>query len=174
MLGSIILALRCLWFSNLPIGAYEVTVAAPSFRDYRQTGLRIDDKPALTVDAIIGDGHADTSRRSRKLLVHIEMQNTQMGGHPREHDDKIPLNGRSFTDLLSLQPGVAPYSKVAEGENAGVSGSLNPGKQSVNGQREASNGFMVNGANETARTMGNCCKVNSATSYRTLIRVVRR
>ena len=68
----------------------------------------------------------------------------------------VPLVSRSYTDLLALQPGVAPTSSGLAGGQGGnfsatgftitpISGSLNAGNQSVNGQREASNGFLLNG-----------------------------
>jgi len=65
----------------------------------------------------------------------------------------VPLNGRSFTDLLALQPGVVPASSAQS--NAVVmsgctstppSGDLNPGNISVSGQSETANGFSVNGS----------------------------
>src|ERR1700741_1198706 len=65
----------------------------------------------------------------------------------------VPLNGRDFTDLLDLQPGVVPnaYSSQAPGLGDRVVGGdtqgFNAGTQSINGQRETANGFMVNGAN---------------------------
>jgi hypothetical protein len=58
----------------------------------------------------------------------------------------VPLNGRSYTDLLALQPGVTPTSSGQYGAMS-VSGNLNPGSLSVAGQRESTNGFMVNGGN---------------------------
>jgi hypothetical protein len=63
----------------------------------------------------------------------------------------IPLNGRAFTDLLAMQPGVSPYNSTDTGtpgiSDRSVDGGLNAGNQSVNGQRETANGFMVNGSN---------------------------
>src|SRR5262249_55776040 len=59
-------------------------------------------------------------------------------------------NGRSYTDLLALQPGVVPSAyrnQAPDTSDRQPSGGLNPGNQSINGQRESSNGFMVNGAN---------------------------
>ena len=55
----------------------------------------------------------------------------------------VPLNGRAFTDLLALQPGVSPFAGKSEGGDTPLaSGSLNNGNVSINGGREASNGFI--------------------------------
>jgi hypothetical protein len=65
----------------------------------------------------------------------------------------VPLSGRSYTDLLALQPGIIPTS--SQQPNAVVmsgvsstppSGDLDPGNLSVSGQRETANGFMLNGS----------------------------
>ena len=65
----------------------------------------------------------------------------------------VPLDGRSYTDLLSLQPGVAPATSITSTtvQDVGAtmltpSGTLNPGTISVNGQREFANYFSVNGS----------------------------
>src|SRR5208337_490921 len=65
----------------------------------------------------------------------------------------VPLNGRSVTDLLALQPGVAPATTISATtvQDVGAtvlspSGTLSPGTISVNGQREFANYFSVNGS----------------------------
>ena len=65
----------------------------------------------------------------------------------------VPLNGRSYTDLLALQSGVAPATSITSStvQDVGASafspsGDLNPGTISINGQREFANSFMVNGS----------------------------
>jgi hypothetical protein len=74
----------------------------------------------------------------------------------------LALNGRSYTDLLSIQPGVIPTTTIQPNSviMAGVtgpvapSGELNPGIVSVSGQRETANGFYVNGSDVQERMNG--------------------
>lgn len=83
--------------------------------------------------------------------VHVDTVSTQMGEVIEgQRMVSVPLNGRAYTDLLDLQPGVVPSAygnQAPDTSDRPPSGSLNPGNQSINGQRESSNGFMVNGAN---------------------------
>ena len=86
--------------------------------------------------------------------LHVETTSTQMGQVISGRQmTAVPLNGRSYTDLLSLQPGVAPATSITSDtvQDVGAtildpSGTLNPGTLSVNGQREFANYFSVNGS----------------------------
>ena len=85
----------------------------------------------------------------------VEPNETQLGSVlNREQMASVPLNGRSFTDLLALTPGVVPQSSAQPNAvvMSGVastppSGDLDIGALSVSGQRETQNAFRVNGAN---------------------------
>ncbi len=84
----------------------------------------------------------------------LEPTETQLGGVlAQEQLAAVPVNGRSFTDLLALSPGVVPVSSAQPNAvvMSGVastppSGDLDIGALSVSGQRETSNAFRVNGA----------------------------
>jgi hypothetical protein len=142
-------------FPALPPGKYEVTIKATGFEEYRETGLVLDVNNALRIDAPMKVGAVSQEVSVTSTAVHVETTNTQMGeviGNTKM--TTLPLNGRSYTDLLALQPGVAPSSS-GEGSGMAVSGNLNPGGLSVSGQREGANGFMVNGGNAEERLYNN-------------------
>jgi hypothetical protein len=144
-------------FPALDIGTYDLDVQQPGFKAYHLTGLVIDANSALVVDIKLTLGAAQQEVTISSAAVHVETSSTQMG--EVIESDKItavPLNGRSYTDLLALQPGVSPYANVAVGGDRPTSGDIsNSGNDAMNGQRETSNGFMVNGANvEEGRNNG--------------------
>jgi hypothetical protein len=141
-------------FPNLPIGKYELEVASTGFRSYRRTGIVLDANSALKIDAVLSVGErTDTVLIVDNPLI-VETINTQNGQVVSGAQmTAVPLNGRSFTDLLTLQPGVAPAtsitSETVQDVGASVlspSGDLNPGTISINGQREFANSFIVNGS----------------------------
>lgn len=144
-------------FSALSIGTYDLEVRQTGFRSFRVTGLAINANSALRVDADLQVGEQTQVVSVSSAALHVETRSTQMGeviGSSRI--TSVPLNGRSYTDLLHLQPGVSPYVNTASPGDRPVSGDLgNAGNESVNGGRESANGFMVNGANvEEGRNNG--------------------
>ncbi|HEY2014038.1 MAG TPA: TonB-dependent receptor, partial [Bryobacteraceae bacterium] len=58
----------------------------------------------------------------------------------RKLAEAVPLNGRSFQDLISMTPGIVTQNPQAAGQNSETQGDF-----SVNGQRPESNSFYVDG-----------------------------
>jgi hypothetical protein len=144
-------------FQALPLGKYTVEVKQPGFKEYRRTDLVLEVDAALVVDAALQVGQATEVVAVSSSALHVETTNTQMGEviEGKTMTD-VPLVTRSYTDLLALQPGVIPVASGMSGAYGGsfvsagfsaplVSGGLNSGAVSVNGMREAANGFILNG-----------------------------
>ncbi len=134
-------------FPALSVGRYEIDVQQSGFKHLRQTGLVINVNTALRVDATLQVGTSTQEVEVSSTAVHVETTSTQMGEViTGTRMTTVPLNGRSYTDLLALQPGVVPVNS-GEYSSPSPSGNLNPGNLSISGGREDSNGFMVNGGN---------------------------
>ncbi len=143
-------------FPSLPVGSYDILFEAKGFRSEKRTGLVIDANAAVeqSVSLQVAQRSDEVTVTDAASEVHVEAASTQMGEVVSGKDmTAVALNGRSFTDLLALQPGIVPVttqlpdSIVMAGASVAIapSGTLNAGNQSIAGQREDSNGFMVNG-----------------------------
>jgi len=138
----------------LPVGRYELAVQAPGFQSYRRENIVLDTGASLTLDATLAVGGDTQTVSVTDNALHVETVSTQLGEVVSGRQmTAAPLNGRSFTDLLSLQPGVSPSTTIGSStvQDVGAtildpSGTLNPGTISVNGQRETANYFNVNGS----------------------------
>ena len=141
-------------FPDLPVGHYNLDVTAAGFRPYRRASIKIDVNSALLVDAVLELGESQEAITVEESPVQAETASTQLGDVvTSENVVALPLNGRSYTDLLALQPGVTPITTITSLTVQGLgqsifspSGGLNPGTISINGQRESANGYLVNGA----------------------------
>ena len=130
---------------ELPVGHYELRVEAKGFQKYIQQGITLN----VNQTAIIPI-HLAVGAESQVLEVMADAQLiqgtvTSLGKTVSEREVlDLPLNGRNFTQLGLLQPGVVPLTPgLAE-----AGGSLRAGQAyAVNGQRPESNNFLIDGAN---------------------------
>src|ERR1700723_546005 len=144
-------------FQSLPLGTYTINVQQNGFKGYAQTGLVLDVNSALVIDVQLQVGTTTEKVEVSADALHVDTESTQMGEViTGKTMTDVPLVTRSYTDLLSLQPGVAQTASQMTGAFAGpfisagfaaplVSGDLNSGAVSVNGMRESENGFILNG-----------------------------
>src|SRR5262249_8977247 len=147
----------------LPVGRYDVTLALDGFQTQKRTGVQVDADSAIRINATLDVGGQSETVNVSINAVRVDTVSTQLGEVvPSQTMTSLSLNGRSYTDLLSIQPGVIPATTIQSNSviMAGVtgpvapSGQLNPGIVSVSGQRETANGFYVNGGDVQERMNG--------------------
>jgi hypothetical protein len=145
-------------FPSLPVGHYDLTIEAKGFQTQTKTNLTVDTDAALKLDVVLYIGQRSENVTVVEEAASVEVQVDTVATYLGElvtgsQMTALPLNGRSYTDLLPIQPGVAPVSTLLPNsvimagvtEGLSPSGDLNPGNLSIDGQRESSNGFLVDG-----------------------------
>jgi Carboxypeptidase regulatory-like domain len=143
-------------FPVVPVGQYELDVTASGFTPYKQTSkIKIDVNTALTIDVPLQVAQASTEVNVTENTADVHTTDTQIGQtiESKQVVD-IPLNGRSYTDLLAVQAGVSPVttSGAANTSSGGgfgtvpAAGETNTGQFSIHGQRESDNAYYLNGA----------------------------
>jgi outer membrane receptor protein involved in Fe transport len=130
---------------ELPVGHYRLEIAATGFQKYLQDGISLDVNETAVVSVHLMVGSEKEQVRVEADAEMIQPTVTSMGQvvHEQEILD-LPLDGRNFSQLGLLQPGVVPLTPgLAE-----AGGSLREGQAyAVNGQRPESNNFLIDGAN---------------------------
>ncbi len=120
-------------FLNLPIGTYRVTVTSLGFRTFTATGITLVLDQVYALDIKMELGQVSEQVLVEASNVQVETTNTQLG--TVINGDTIvdmPLNGRNWTQLQLLQPGV-----MASSDRFGTF--------STNGSQTQQNSFLING-----------------------------
>jgi hypothetical protein len=136
------------------LGNYQVEISAEGFAPLATSTDLIEAQPIATLDLTLQIAAAAQTVEVTADALAAETTSTQLGETlDTKKIEGVPLNGRSFTDLMAVQPGIVPMNTAQPGAvvMTGVastppSGDANPGNLSISGQREASNGFRVNGS----------------------------
>lgn len=128
----------------MPVGKYRIEVSAQGFQTLLVSNVVLDVDQQREVNITLQIGSIEQHIAVSATAVAMETSSTQLGNVIEERKLlQMPLNGRSYIDLLALQPGVVPVTTVNAGQS--VSGKLSSGNLSANGQRETANAFLVNG-----------------------------
>jgi Carboxypeptidase regulatory-like domain/TonB dependent receptor len=130
---------------ELPVGHYTVQATAKGFQTYIQQGIFLDVNETATVPVRLAVGSETLKLEVQADAQLVQPTVTSLGKTVTERDIlDLPLDGRNFSQLGLLQPGVVPLTPgLAE-----AGGSLRQGQgYAVNGQRPESNNFLIDGAN---------------------------
>ncbi len=140
-------------FSSLPIGSYDVTVTAPGFKKYEAKGvvLRVAEKARINVALEVGTISTEVVVEGSEV-AQVETQSSDLGNTVNGKEiSQLELNGRDFTQLVSLSPGVTDQSGADEGEPGAstVAFSINGGRTEYNNFEIDGGDALDNGSNST-------------------------
>jgi hypothetical protein len=135
-------------------GSYQIEITTLGFKPFTALAVLSIEAPAAKLDLTLEIAADTETVEVTANTLAAETTSTQLGETLQTAKiESVPLNGRSFTDLMAVQPGIVPANTAQPGAviMTGVastppSGGANPGNLSISGQREASNGFRVNGS----------------------------
>jgi len=131
-------------FRNLPAGTYKVTVTMQGFKAYEAAEINLTAEAEIPLDALLQPAGEVTEVEVKGTnAAAVETEQAEVSGTVTEKEVKtLQLNGRNFTQLIALAPGVSNQTGQDEAK-VGVVGSV---KYSVNGGRVEYNTFEVDGS----------------------------
>jgi len=138
--------------AGLPPGRYNVTVTAPGFRTYKAEGviLRVAQNARIDVTLQVGNVTSEITVQGEGL-AQVDTQSSELSGTITGKEMvQLPLNGRNFTQLVTLVPGVSNQTGQDEGVvggNGSIAYSFNGGRTEYNNWEVDGGDNMDNGAN---------------------------
>jgi Carboxypeptidase regulatory-like domain len=127
-------------FVNMPVGAYEITVEAPNFKKYQQTGITLALNQAAVVDVTMILGGVSEVVTVTENAALLNTTNAEVGTRFDERRlSELPLStNRNVYNVALSAPGV---SQLQSNQSAFTNG-IN---YSANGGRLRSNNFLIDG-----------------------------
>ncbi|MCX6585834.1 MAG: TonB-dependent receptor [Acidobacteria bacterium] len=134
----------------IPVGEVEVRITAKGFRPMVRQGISLSVNESATIDVTLEVGAVDQEVTVNASASQVNTSTSELGYLVSESAMReLPLNGRNYTDLALLQPGVVAYphrdggSVVAHGLGT-----------SINGQDPRSNVYLIDGTPQNDMTNG--------------------
>lgn len=134
---------------NIPPGKYVMEATKAGFAVNRVAQFPLLVNQTATLDFTLNVGSIQQSVTVEAVGEQVQASTAELGAVVTERQVvELPLNGRNFTQLLALTPGVAPIS-VSQNSGGGFTASAVGSFTfpSINGQTNRSNFFMLDGIN---------------------------
>jgi len=140
---------------SLPLGPYEVHARKNGFTEQVRTGVRLVVGQEATVDLTLQVGQPNQQVTVNADAPPVSLTTADITGVVGEEQVKdLPLNGRSYDELLTLNPGIVNFTWEKFG-GTGVSNSTTGNNFAVEGNRPQQNLFLLNGIEFTGAAENN-------------------
>jgi hypothetical protein len=140
---------------SLPVGRYNVAVTGSGFGSQQRSGITLAVGQSNQVDIVLAPGSVSETVDVDTNPATINLSTQQTSGLVDERQVKeLPLNGRSYDQLITLNPGTVNYTGQRSG-GVGTSNSSVGNMFAVSGRRPQDNLFLLNGIEYTGASLIN-------------------
>jgi hypothetical protein len=140
---------------SVPIGHYTVTVTQDGFSPQKQAGIELTLGQSLHLDFVLGVATLNQQVEVDAMGDTVNLTTQSTAGLIEERQVKeLPLNGRSYDQLLTLNPAIVNYTGERSG-GVGTSNSSVGNMFAVSGRRPQDNVFLLNGIEYTGASLMN-------------------
>jgi hypothetical protein len=143
------------WVPSLAVGEYELHVTKQGFQEQVRAGIHLVVAQEAFVDMALKLGQVTEQVKVIADIPVVSVTAVDISGLVGEEQVKdLPLNGRSYDELMTLNPGVVQFTSEKTG-GIGVSNSTAANMFSVAGNRPQQNMFLLNGIEYTGAAENN-------------------
>src|SRR4051812_44451397 len=137
-------------------GTYTLEVSAPGFSVFRQSGIVVNLRDALRIDASLDVSSVQEAIEVRAEAVQLQSENATVGQVVTGTQvEALSMNGRNFTSLAALVPG-ASSTQPSLNTPVGVTSNTSI---AFNGLRTSQNVWRMDGQEDYDRGCGGCIAV---------------
>ena len=140
---------------SISIGRYQVTASKEGFNSQVKTGIDMVVGQTTVVDLTLPVGELKQAITVEEAAPAVNLSTQQISGLVSERQVKdLPLNGRSYDQLVTLNPGIVNYTAERSG-GIGTSNSSVGNMFAISGRRPQENLFLLNGVEFTGASVIN-------------------
>jgi outer membrane receptor protein involved in Fe transport len=131
---------------NLLPGNYQATISAPGFQKTVQNGIVLTVGAQQVLNISMKVGSVSQTVEVTTEAPDVQLASSTINGSVSENTiSQLPLNGRSWTDLATLQPGVSSIHDMALTTSHDRLGRGLGDQMSIDGGRPQQNNYLLNG-----------------------------
>jgi len=140
---------------SVAVGEYTVSASRDGFAPLKRTGIRVTVGQNVQLHLALTIGNVQETVSVADTPAVVDATTLQVQGLIDERQVKeLPLNGRSFDQLIELNPASVSYTTQRSG-GVGTSNSSVGNMYSVSGRRPQDNLFLLNGIEYTGASLIN-------------------
>ncbi len=140
---------------SIAVGRYEVSAGKQGFNSQVKTGIELVVGQSSVVDLILNVGELRQEVTVEEAPSPVTLSTAETSGLVSEKQVKdLPLNGRSYDELITLNPAIVNYSGQRSG-GIGTSNSAVGNMFAISGHRPQENLFLLNGIEYTGASLIN-------------------